>query len=104
MVRQNFEGDVNGEKVELSPEDAQAVREVADKANTGQNPEDRVKALLADIHFPELCNTRWLYTVPLYTKRTNVARVHIGKTTGKDEIVNVRTVRLPYPLSYTRTP
>jgi hypothetical protein len=46
---------MNAGKDELSPEDVQVVREVADKANAAQGdryPEDYMKALFADAPFP----------------------------------------------------
>ena len=52
---QNLKENVGAGKIKLSPEDAQAVREVADKANAAQGdryPEAYMKSLFADTPLP----------------------------------------------------
>lgn len=52
---QNFKENMEAGKIKLSPEDIQAVREVADKANAAQGnryPEGYMKALFADTPLP----------------------------------------------------
>ena len=52
---QNLKENVDAGKINLSPEDVQAVREIADKANASQGdryPEAYMKALYADTPLP----------------------------------------------------
>ena len=52
---QNLKENIDAGKIELSPEDVQAVREVADKANAAQGdryPVDYLKLLYADTPLP----------------------------------------------------
>ena len=52
---QNLKENIDAGKIRLSPEDAQAVREVADKANAAQGdryPEAYMKSLYSDTPLP----------------------------------------------------
>ena len=52
---QNLKENIDAGKIDLSPEDVQAVRQVADKANAAQGdryPEVYMKALFADTPLP----------------------------------------------------
>jgi hypothetical protein len=54
-ILQNLKENIDAGKIELSPEDVQAVRDVADKANAAQGdryPEAFMKALFADTPLP----------------------------------------------------
>jgi hypothetical protein len=54
-ILQNLKENIDAGKIELSPEDVQAVRDVADNANAAQGdryPEAFMKALFADTPLP----------------------------------------------------
>jgi hypothetical protein len=54
-ILQNLKENIDAGKIKLSPEDVQAVRDVADKANAAQGdryPEAFMKALFADTPLP----------------------------------------------------